>query len=87
MEKVRNLDDLVELCHQIGVKVELEKESEWKDWNWVNWRKDVLVIVYTSFWPTRCSAVPLALKKLEERGYLKVIKAEPFDDAVVEIQN
>jgi len=98
---IKNLDDVVELCHEIGVEVQLEQEKRWEDWKWVDWRKktdgtSILVVTYTSFWPTECFVIPKALRKLEERGYIKIIEMKDppehykdteqvFHDAIVEI--
>ena len=98
---IKNLDDLIELCHEIGIKVLLEPEGRWKDWSYAGWRQNfegenILVLSYTSFWPTKCFAVIKGLHKLEEARYIKIVEMKDppehykdteqvFNDAIVEI--
>jgi|GEM_PF-2987425 len=80
---IKTLDDLLNLCKEIGVKVKLKGcgDGIWWYANWCsgrcsNYRGGYLEVIYTSFKPTERYVVPFALYVLEGEGFIKILKME-----------
>jgi hypothetical protein len=75
---VKDLRDLEILCKRLGVPLreypvdrgEVYWDSEWDE------DGHGLYVTYTGFYPAEVNAVLITLRRLEQAGYIKVIKVE-----------